>query len=225
MTVFVRQAAVPGRALALALAAAAAAAGCATEATTQLGAQYVNAQMPAAALRGATLLVVCDAAEQAVKLICESQVSAQLAAIGARPVTNATLVNPTPGREAPAGAYIAAAQAAGAQAVFNATLAPDYSVVSAAPTFSIGIGGFGGSGGYRGGGGASGVGGGVGVTLPAGPATTASGLAAIGSIVDAANGSVMWSAKAVTPPAADPSATVAEAARALVGAARQAGLF
>lgn len=212
------------RALALAAAAGITAAGCATQTGTVLGAQYVNPQLPAGALRGATLLVVCDAAEQAIKLICETQVSAQLAAIGTRPVTNARLVSPTPGREAPSGAYLAAAQQAGARAVFSTTLVPDYSVVTTAPTFSFGIGGFGGSGGYRGGG-AGGVGGGVGVTLPAGPATSASGLAAIGSIVDVASGNVMWSAKAVTPPAADPSAMVADAARALVDAARQAGLF
>ena len=76
-------------------------------------------------------------------------------------MTDARIASPTPGREAPAGAYIGAAQAAGAQAVFNATLAADYSVAASTPTISIGIGGFGGSGGYRGGG-AGGVGGGVG---------------------------------------------------------------
>lgn len=208
--------------IAVAAAALAMAAGCATP-TTQLGAQYRDPGAPAQALRGATLLVVCEAPEQALKLICESQVSAQLAALAARPVTDARLASPTPGREAPAGAYIAAAQAAVAQAVFNATLAADYSVAASTPTISIGIGGFGGSGGYRGGG--SGVGGGVGVTLPVGPAAGPAGVAAIGSIVDVASGRVVWSAKAIVPPAADPSAMVAEAARALVAAAAQAGLF
>jgi hypothetical protein len=197
-------------------------AGCATPSSTQLGAQYLDPELPAQALRGATLLVVCDAVETAIKLICASQVSAQLAALGARPVTDAKLVSPTPGREAPAGAYLGAAQAAGAHAVFNVTLAPDYTVVNAGPTFSFGIGGVGGSGGYRGG---SGIGGGIGVTVPAGPATLASGLAAIGSIVDVASGNVMWSAKAIVPPAADTSAMLAEALHALVGAARDAGLF
>lgn len=198
-----------------------AAAGCAAP-STQLGAQYVAPNASAEALRGATVLVVCDAAETAIRMICESQVSAQLLAAGTRPITDAKLVSPTPGREAPAGAYIAAARAAGAKAVFSTTLAPDYTVVSSGPTFSFGIGGIGGSGGYRGG---SAVGGGVGVTLPAGPATAATSLGAIGSIVDVASGNVMWSAKAVVPPAADPAAMVAEAARALVGAARDARLF
>ena len=85
-----------------------AAAGCAAPQATRLGARYLDPEAPAEALRGATILVVCDAPEQAAKLVCESQFSAQLAA----------LASPTPGREAPAGAYLAAAQAAGAHAVF-----------------------------------------------------------------------------------------------------------
>ena len=119
------------------------AAGCATPQATRLGVQYLDPEAPAEALRGATILVVCDAPEQAAKLYCESQFSAQLTALGARPVTNAALASPTPGREAPAGAYLAAAQAAGAHAVFVATLASDYSMPSTTPTISFGIGGFG----------------------------------------------------------------------------------
>lgn len=205
----------------VAAAAVVAIAGCAAP-STQLGAQYVAPNVREQALGGATVLVVCDAAETAIRMICESQISAQLVTLGARPVTDSRIASPTPGREAPASAYIGAAQAAGAHAVFNATLTPDYTVVSSGPTFSFGIGGIGGSGGYRGG---SAVGGGVGVTVPAGPATATSGLAAIGSIVDVASGSVLWSAKAVVAPATDPAAMVADAARALVGSARDARLF
>lgn len=195
--------------------------GCATP-TTRLGAQYVDPQAPRQVLRGAAVLVVCEAGEPAIKLICESQISGQLARLGARPVTDSSLVNPTPGREPPAGQYLAAAQAAGARAVFSATLTPDDSMAVSAPTLSIGIGGFGGSGGYRGG---SGIGGGVGVTLPAGSGAPSSGLAAIGSLIDVPGGRVMWTAKATTPPGADASALVAEAARVLAGSAQQSGLF
>ena len=191
-------------------------------ASTQLGAQYVDPQLPKQVLRGAAILVVCEAVEPAVKLICESQLSGQLVLLGARPLTDSTLVNPTPGREPPAGQYLPAARAAGASAVFNATLAPDYSMVNAAPSFSIGIGGFGGSGGYRGG---SAVGGGVGVTLPVGGAPGVSGLAAIGTVVDVASGRLMWSASATTPPGADAASQIAEVTRALNVAAQQAGLF
>ena len=189
-------------------------------ASTQLGAQYVDPQLPKQALRGASILVVCEATEPAIKLLCESQFSGQLVTLGARPLTDSKLVNPTPGREPPAGQYLPAAKAAGARAVFSATLAPDYSMASSTPAFSIGIGGVGGGGGYRGG---TAVGGGVGVTLPG--AAPGAGLAAIGSIVDVASGRVMWTAKVTTPPGADAAGQIAEAAKVLAGAAQQAGLF
>jgi hypothetical protein len=192
-------------------------------ASTQLGAQYVDPQFPQQALRGATILVVCEAPELAIKLICENQISSQLTQLGARPLTDSTLVNPTPGHEPPAGHYLPAAQAAGARAAFITTLTPDYWQASPMSSFSIGIGGWGGSGGYYGG---SGVGGGVGVTMPVGGAAQgAPGLAAIGSIIDVASGRVMWTAKATTPPAADASTQVVEVTKALAEAARQTGLF
>lgn len=192
-------------------------------ASTQLGAQYVDPQFPQQALRGATILVVCEAPELAIKLICENQISSQLTQLGARPLTDSTLVNPVPGHEPPAGHYLPAAQAAGARAVFSTTLTPDYWQASPMSSFSIGIGGWGGSGGYYGG---SGVGGGVGVTMPVGGAAQgAPGLAAIGAIIDVASGRVMWTAKATTPPTADASTQVAEVTKALAEAARQTGLF
>jgi hypothetical protein len=195
-------------------------AGCAQ---TQLGAQYVDPQFPRQALRGASILVVCDAPEPAIRLICESQVSGQLTQLGAKPLTDSTLVSPTPGREPPAGQYLPAAQAAGARAVFSTTLTPDYSRPNPMSSFSIGIGGWGGSGGYYGGG--SGVGGGVGVTMPVGTLQGSTGLAAIGSVIDVASGRVIWSAKATAAPAADAATQIAEAAKALADALRQTGLF
>lgn len=191
-------------------------------ASTQLGAQYVDPQFPQQALRGAVILVVCETPELAVKLICENQISSQLTQMGARPLTDSRLVNPTPGYEPPAGHYLTAAQAAGASAVFSTTLTPDYRQANPMSSVSIGIGGWGGSGGHHGG---SGVGGGVGVTMPAGAGQGGTGLAASGSIFDAASGRVMWTAKATTPPAADFSTQVAEVTKALTEAARQTGLF
>lgn len=191
-------------------------------AQTQLGAQYADPQFPPQTLRGASILVVCEAPEPAIRLICESQIAGQLTQLGARPLTDPTLVSPTPGREPPPGQYLPAAKAAGARAVFSTTLAPDYRQASPLSSFSIGIGGWGGSGGYYGG---SGVGGGVGVTMPVGALQGSTGLAAIGSIVEVGSGRVMWSAKASVPPATDVTSQIAEAAKALVGAARQTGLF
>lgn len=201
---------------------AAVAAGCAAPGP-RLGTQWSDPQFAARSLAGAPVLVFCDAPDTALRMHCEADAASQLLALGARPLTDASLASPTPGREPPAGAFLGAAREAGARAVFTATLAPDFSQASTAPTFSFGIGGFGGSGGYRGG---SGVGGGIGVTLPAGgavPATT--GVAAIGSLIDAASGRVVWTARATAPSAADPAASVGDALRLLGGSLAQAGVF
>ena len=203
---------------------AVAAAGCAAPGP-RLGTQWSDPQFARQSLQGARVLVFCDAPDTALRLHCESSASTQLLSLGAQPLTDATLVSPTPGREPPVGAFLGAARAAGARAVFGVTLAPDFSQASAAPTFSIGIGGFGGSGGYRGGG-ASGVGGGIGVTLPAGgTAPAAAGIAAIASLVDADGGRVIWTARATAPPAADLAAPVGDALRLLAGSLAQTGVF
>ena len=113
-----------------------------------------------------------------------------------------------------------AAQAAGARSVFQTTLRADASAVSTGPTFSFGIGGFGGSGGYG-----SGVGGGVGVAMPVG-GSGGTGLATSSTLVDAAgSGKVIWSARATAPAATDLSAQIDELANVLVGALKQAALF
>jgi len=194
--------------------------GCAS--SPQLGATYVDPQLAKGGLRGASVLVVCDAPEPAQRLLCESQVSSQLLQLGARPVTDAALASPSPGREVPASTYVDAARAAGATAILSATLTPDYSLASQTPTFSIGIGGFGASGGYRGG---SGIGGGVGVNVPVGAPPGQAGVAALASLVDAGSARVLWSAKATTAPGGDATALVTEAIATLAASLRQAGIF
>lgn len=197
-------------------------AGCAAPGP-RLGTQWSDPQAARQSLQGARVLVFCDAPDTALRLHCESSASTQLLALGAQPLTDASLASPTPGREPPAGAFLGAARAAGARAVFSTTLAPDFSQASAAPTFSIGIGGFGGSGGYRGG---SGIGGGIGVTLPAGGTAPApAGVAAIASLIDADSGRVIWTARATAPPAADLAVPVGDALRLLAGSLAQAGVF
>jgi hypothetical protein len=59
-------------------------AGCAS---TQIGAQWTDPQWPKQSLQGTTVLVVCDAQDTTVRLLCESRFSARLAALGAKPVT------------------------------------------------------------------------------------------------------------------------------------------
>jgi hypothetical protein len=191
-------------------------------ASTQMGAQYVDPQTPPQILHGAVVLVVCEGPEPALKLICESQAVGQLTRRGAKPLTDPKLVSLMAGREPTTQQYLPAAREAGALAVFSATLKPDYGQPSAMSSFSIGIGGWGGSGGHYGG---SGVGGGVGVTMPVGGAQGATGLAATGTLVDVASGRVMWTAGATTSRAADASTQIAELTRALTESMHQAGLF
>jgi hypothetical protein len=191
-------------------------------ASTQMGAQYVDPQTPPQILHGAVVLVVCEGPEPALQLICESQAVGQLTRLGAKPLTDPKRVSLMSGRELTTEYYLPAARAAGALAVFSTTLKPDTWRPNPMSSFSIGIGGWGGSGGYYGG---SGVGGGVGVTMPVGGAQGATGLAATGTLVDVASGRVMWSAGATTSRAADATTQIAELTRALTESMRQAGLF
>lgn len=194
-------------------------AGCAT---TRIGTQYVDPQTLPQILRGAAILVVCEGSEPALKLICESQVVGQLTQLGARPLTDPKLGSLMEGREPTPEQYLPAAREAGARAVFSTTLRPDFWRPNPMSSFSIGIGGWGGSGGHHGG---SGVGGGVGVTMPVGGAQGATGLAATGTVVDVASGRVIWTAGATTSQTSDASTQIAELTRALTEAMRQAGLF
>ncbi len=190
-------------------------------ASTQLGAQYVDPQTPPQAVRGAAILVVCEAPEPASRLICESQVVSQLTRLGAKPLTDSKLVSLMSGREPTTEQYLPAARAAGAQAVFSTSLKPDYWRPSPMSSVSFGIGGWGGSGGYYG----SGAGGGVGVTMPVGGTQGSPGLAASGTLVDVASGRVMWAASATTSQTGDAAAQIAELTQALTDGVRQAGLF
>ncbi|MDP9046138.1 MAG: hypothetical protein M3O01_15160, partial [Pseudomonadota bacterium] len=68
-------------AVTLATAVAAAVVGCAS---TQVDAQWRNVETPASYLRGATVLVSCEGADEVLRRICGDQVSADLAAHGVR---------------------------------------------------------------------------------------------------------------------------------------------
>ena len=187
-------------------------AGCAT---TQVGAQWTDPAFKGKSLRGARLLVACDAAEPALQRICQDAMSAQLQALGATPVQ---APDPGPnGRQPQVEQMLAAARLAGATAVFSSSVTPDYSVASPGPTFSIGLGSFGG---YRGG-----VSGGVGVTVPSTMGQVNTAYAANGTLTDVASGRMMWSAKATTPAQSNLNGQLDELARAVVGAAQQAGVF
>ena len=179
-------------------------------ASTPLDAQWADPQLVSGnPLRGARLLVVCEAPDLVLRRICQDQVAAQLVALGATPVS-------APDTDSPGGSvqYLAAAKAADAKAVLLTAIAPDSSV--AKPGFSVGfgLGGFGG-GGF----------GGVGVSAPIGATRVATGYAASGSITDVTSGRLMWTARASASPSDDLNAQIAELAKAVVAGAGKAGLF
>lgn len=198
------------------LAAGALLGGCAS---TQMGAQFVDPETPKQALRGASVLVVCEAPEHAVRLICESEMTAQLTQLGAKPLTDPKLVGLMSGRAPTPDQYLPAAKSAGAQALFSVTLAPDIWRPSPMSGVSFGIGAWGGSGGFSGGSA------GVGVSMPVGGSAGASGFSASGSLLDVASGRVLWSASATTTRSGDASGQIGELVRALTTAVQEAGLF
>lgn len=197
--------------LAALAAAAAVLAGCAS---TVVDTQWRNADLPASYLRGATVLVSCETGDEALRRICEEQVSADLSARGARPV------RPAPGTVAaiqPGSAdaqYLPAARENGAKAVLAVSVGAASTAVSPGVMLSIGGFGFGRH-----------SGGGVGVSAPIGGGQVSNGYAASGRVTDVASGRLMWTARASTPPSSDVNAQVAELSKTVLDAAGKAGLF
>jgi hypothetical protein len=193
-------------------------AGCAS---TNIEAQWTDPRFADHALRGAKVLVVCNARETAIQRVCQDQLSAQVAASGATPVPGPGSDNLTAGAAANSDAVLAAARSADAKAILVSTIAPDATVVSPGPTVGFGIGGFGGSGGWHSGG----VGGSVGVSVPVGGAGVSTAYAANMVLTDVASGRMMWTSKVRAPPSQDVGAQIGKLAKTGVDAARKAGLF
>jgi hypothetical protein len=187
-------------------------------ATTQIDAQWSNPDYSGKSLRGAPVLVACEAQDLTLQRICEDQVAAEVAARGAKPTKNFTL---GPAGPAPAGApdpYTAAAKRIGATAIVRTTLSAGPPVVSEGPTIGFGFGGgsFGG-GSYRSGG--------AGISAPVGGARTTQALSAETVLVNPANGVTMWSARATSPTSGEPGTQVAELAKVLVDAVQKSGML
>jgi hypothetical protein len=192
-------------------AAALALSGCASG--PQLDAQWTDPQMAPGYLRGARVLVACDAAEPVVRQICQDQFASEVVARGGSPVFAAPGGAVTPDR-AIDGQLLPAARDAGAKAIMVMTVAVVVNEVG--PGFSIGIGGFGF--GSRGGGG-------VGVSAPIGGGRVTSGYSVSGRLTDAASGRLLWTAKATASPAGDVNAQMGELSKTVLDAADRAGLF
>lgn len=186
-------------------------AGCAA---TRLDAQWSDAQLAAASLRGARVMVACEAHDSVLKQICQDQLAAEVVARGATALPLADTGSPGPGRAPLGEAAIAAARGAGAKAVIvHAVTIAD---VRAGSGVTLGIGGFsiGGGGGV-----------GVGVSVPVGGARADNGYAIDSRVTEVASGRVVWSAKASGKPSSDPQAQLAALTRTVFEAADKVPLF
>ena len=189
-------------------------------ATTRMDAQWTNPDYQGRNVRGASVLVACEAPDLTVQRICEDQLAAAVSSRGAKATLNSQL--------SPAGApaavgndpYVAAAKRVGARAIVRMTLSPGQAVaVDSGPTIGIGVGG--GSGGYRGGG----FGGGVGIGFPIGGSRVSQAFGAETALIDPANGATMWSGRASSSTSQSVTEQVSELAQTTMNALQGTGLL
>lgn len=182
-------------------------AGCAS---TQVDAQWSDPQRPPDLLRGARVMVACEAPDLTLKKLCQDQLASELVARNATPVP-APEIAPGQG-DAP---LLAAAGKLGVRALWVNRVS--VAGAGATPSFSIGLGAFGLGGGS--------VRGGVGVSAPIAGGQTTYGFALEGRVSDVRSGKPAWSARASTPPSQDINQQMRELSRKLFEAADQAALF
>jgi hypothetical protein len=190
------------------------AAGCAT---TRVEAEWTDPAFAGKSLRGARVLVICEATDVSVQRVCADRLVAELAAAGAKPV--AAPPGLVPGPPPANDRTLAAARTAGATAILAATLAPEAAVVRPGPTIGIGVGGWGGSGG------GTVSGGSVGIGMPIGGGGVDQSYAASVALTDVPSVKLMWSSRVTTPASGNLNTQVADLARVAVGSARGAGFF
>ncbi len=188
-------------------------------ATTRIAADWSDPEFKGRSLRGARVLVVCDADSPAAKRICQDRLAAEARAAGAIPVGGAETATLPAGPPPANDQTLAAARAVGAVAILGAAMGPEATFVTGGPSVGVGVGGWGGSGGRS----VTGVG--IGIGIPIGGGQTRSSYAASIVLTDVATVRLMWSSKVTTPASADVNAQIAELARVGVDAARKAGFF
>ena len=188
-------------------------------ATTRMDAQWMNPDYQGKNVRGASVLVACEAPDLTVQRICEDQLAAAVTARGAKATLNSQLsAAATP--QAGTDPYLAAAKRVGASAIVRMTLNSSVPVaVDSGPSIGIGVGGS--SGGYRGGGSF----GGVGIGFPIGGARVSQAFGAETALIDPANGATMWSGRASSSTAQDVTGQITELAQTTIGALQGTGLL
>ena len=164
-------------------------------------------------LRGANVLVACEAPDVAIRNVCQDQLAGQASARGARPVFvsgETTLVAGRPIDDQ----LLSSARSANAAAIVVMSLRP-VATESESP-FSISLGGFGlGRG--------SAIGGGV--TAPLGDARVSTGYAANGRVTSVATGRLVHTASASASPNEDLPRQLSALSASVLDSAAKAGLF
>lgn len=202
------------RRLVAAIIAAASLAACSS--APQREAQWVDAGLGGNSqlLRGAKVLVVCDAYDTALRRICEDQISAELRARGALPLPLPIGIALLHDRELDP-QLLPSAVALGAKALFVMQMTP--ATRGGGSGVTLGLGGFS----FGGGGGV-----GVGLGLPIGTSDADStGFEASGRVTDVSSQRLVWTATFVAPPSSDLQAQIKHLSSAVMDAAREAGLF
>ena len=190
-------------------------------ATTRMDAQWTNPDYQGRNIRGASVLVACEAPDLTVQRICEDQLAAAVSARGAKATLNSQL-SPAGAPAAGNDPYLAAAKRVGATAIVRMTLNASQPVaIDSGPSVGIGVGG-GSGGGYRGG---SFGGVGVGIGFPIGGSRVSQAFGAETALIDPANGATMWSGRASSSTAQDVTGQVTELAQTTIGALQSSGLF
>ena len=167
-------------------------------------------------LRGASVLIACEAPDVAVRNICQERFAAQVASRGSRPVFVPSEA-PIYSDRALDPQLLPGAREANAGAVLVITLRP-VATEDDRSSVSFGIGGFG-FGGRSGGGGA------LGLTTPIGEGHVATGFSANGRVTDVASGRLVWSATAAASPSENLDAQLDQLSRSLLDSASRSGLF
>lgn len=185
--------------------------GCAS--SPRLDAQWRDPGLSGSFLRGARVLVACDAFEVVIRQVCQDRLASEVIARGATPVFVPASTAIATDRSIDA-QLLPAARDAGARALIVMTVAVAVNDVS--PGMSIGIGGFGF-------GRNSAIG--LGFDAPIGGGRVTSGYSANGRITDVSNGRLVWTAKATSPASSDVGAQMGELSKVVLGAAEKDGLF
>lgn len=164
------------------------------------------------------VLVVCEAPDLELRSQCEDRLGALLQERGVAVVAAPQAAVAAQGQARGDARYMGQARAAGAKAVWVASVGPDTAApdTQTSASVSIGLGSFG----RRGG-----VGAGVGVAVPIGGGAAPPRYAADTRITDVASGRLVWSAKAGSPPAGDAGNQMGHLLQRLVGAAADAHVF